>query len=705
MIIQGSSMETIFPGVVRTSYGTPDTLTPIHLRQYPVSPRLSAWNCDIACPLAIEEIQFRATSRGCELQIPLCEDEELYGFGLQFYGLRQRGQKKTLRVNADALGNTDDSHAPVPFYVSTRGYGILVDTARYATFYTGSAQPLASLLRQKTDGVADATQARSAEELYASVRPSSAPLLVEIPVAAGVDIYVFWGEEMLEAVQRYNLFSGGGCVPPRWGLGMWYRARSDFDASQVKQLADDLRADAMPCDVLGFEPGWQTQVYPCSFEWSTRFPEPKTLLEDLKSEGFRVNLWTHAFTHPAAPLAESLRELSGDYGGFKGLVPDFALPRTREIIASHHRKTHVEAGVSGYKLDECDNSDYTGGWSFPELSRFPSGLDGEQMHSMLGALYQKTIDEAFETERTYGAVRSSGALASPLPFVLYSDLYDHRVFVRALLNSGFSGLLWTPEVRDARDTEDLIRRIQTTIFSAQALINAWYIALPPWKQHDTDLNNAGTWAEDWQQTTAICRDLFSLRMQLVPYLQSAFVRYRREGLPPFRALALDYPHDDLARACEDQWLVGNDLMVAPVFAGQSERTIYLPQGDWFDFWSGERLSGNQQINRAVPLETIPVFVRDGAILPLAQPTLHTDDAASRALDVRVYGDGRHSATLWNDDGSRDGLAAIDADTCGSLQLNWSATMQQEDVIVRGETFYSVASWQLFNQSRCKYLFS
>src|SRR5690606_18415999 len=130
--------------------------------------------------------------------------------------------------------------------------------------------------------------------------------------------------------------------------------------------------------------------------------------------------------------------------------------------------------------------------SFPECAAFPSGLDGEQMHSLLGLVYQRAIHDAFEQAnvRTYSSVRSSGAFASPLPFVLYSDQYDHRDFVRGVATCGVSGLLWSPEVRHADSHGDFIRRIQAVVLSPQALINAWYCKNPPWLQYDREKNNA-----------------------------------------------------------------------------------------------------------------------------------------------------------------------------------------------------------------------
>jgi alpha-D-xyloside xylohydrolase len=147
-----------------------------------------------------------------------------------------------------------------------------------------------------------------------------------------------------------------------------------------------------------------------------------------------------------------------------GIVPDFLTPEARRIFANYHEREHVALGVSGYKLDECDNSDFTRNWSFPEISRFPSGADGEQMHSLFGLRYQDTIQGIFEkrNQRTYGLVRSSHALAAPYPYVLYSDLYDHATSIRSVAHAGFSGLLWTPEVRARRCGRSMINILLAT---------------------------------------------------------------------------------------------------------------------------------------------------------------------------------------------------------------------------------------------------
>lgn len=687
---QSQRPQQVYPGVWRFRLGSREKLTPVSTRHYaPASAALGILPQVAECPVPVTG---KATARGFLVRVPLEPFEMVYGLGLQLHSFIQRGLKKKLRVNADPRVDSGDSHAPVPFYVTTRGYGVLIDTARYATIYAGNKYK-----KGEAPPVSSAGEAAVGEDSLPPAyrrfnfeRPSN--VYVEIPEADGVDIYVFGGPEMRTAVQRYNLFSGGGALPPRWGLGVWYRAKGDYRQDEVLQLASDFRTRRMPCDVIGLEPGWQTHAYSCTYVWSKNYPDPAGMLQKLSGDGFRVNLWEHAFVHPDSPLHVPMTPLSGDFEVWGGLTPDFLLPEARKTFADFHEKTHVAIGVSGYKLDECDNSDFTRNWSFPEFSSFPSGADGEQMHCLFGLRYQDTIQGIFEKrkQRTYGLARSSHALAAPYPYVLYSDLYDHKEFIRALANSGLSGLLWTPELRDARNTEDLIRRLQTVALSPMALINAWYIKHPPWKQVEQTANNADQFAANWEAVEEQCRTVLNLRMRLVPYLHAAFVRYRREGVPPFRPLVLDYPSDRRTWTVDNQYMIGESLLAAPVVAGESERTVYLPAGEWFDFWTHRRYTGRQLIKIEVPLDTVPLFVKSGCVLPLAEPALHTGEENGWRLEAQVYGSPSAPTLLFEDDGSWD-------PSFTEVRLLWDA-LRARGSIERGVTastpHYEVARWKV-----------
>ena len=644
-------MKTLVaPGVWTIRFGEPESVTPISLQEIPAD--VSALNQLPAAklPFDTDTIQFATSKRGCVVEIPMDSAEQIYGFGLQLKSLNQTGKKRTIRVNSDPTADTGDSHAPVPFYASTAGYGVLIDTTRYALVNVGSHVKVGT----KNVNSSSTVGATGTSEIYKPRELSGKRVIIDIPTARGVDVYIFAGPDLRSAVQRYNLFSGGGCLPPMWGLGVWYRAFGSHDQATALQMAQEFRAEKMPIDVFGLEPGWQSKAYACSFQWETqRFPSPPKFIAEMRQMGFELNLWEHVFVHPTSPMYESLKPQAGDYEVWGGIIPDLTQAASRRTFAGHHDEHLISQGIGGFKLDECDSSDFTPWyWSFPEATQFPSGLDGEQMHSILGLQYQRTLYEVHRkhNRRTYSAVRASHALAAPYPYVLYSDLYDHRDFVRGVCTMGFGGLLWTPEVREGGTVEGLIRRIQSTVMSPQALINAWYIKSPPWHHVEIDKNNLGEKMSNWQEVQDQVRSIFELRMRLIPYLYAAFARYRSEGLPPFRAMAMDWPGDANTHKLDDQYMMGDSILVAPVFAEQASRKIYLPAGEWFDFHTHQRHIGGQTIDYPAELSVIPMFVKSGTILPLADPVQHVTRDTVFELTCLIFGENPQATTLWEDDG-------------------------------------------------------
>lgn len=556
-------MERIYPGVYKCRIGTPEALTPLSFREFDAKP----FGTDQPSPFSEEDIQWNQSKWGFSMSLPL--HGQIFGFGLQLKGFNHTGQRRVMRNSADAPSNCGESHAPVPFYVTTAGYGVMIDSARNAAFYTGRA-------REKGDGRKAHDNAYSPLEGYSRRSLDTAPrMYIEIPVAQGVDLYIFAGESMMEAVEKYNMFCGGGVKPPDWGLGVWYRTFSKASASEWVEMARNFKEEEMPVRVFGLEPGWQTHAYSCSFVFNNEERgDCRGAIQELHNMGLKVNLWEHCYTHPDAPFYEEIFPYCGSHEVWGGLTPDFSLPEAREIFSKHMQTL----GADCFKLDECDGSDNTGGWSYPDTARFPSGLDGDQMHHLLGLLYQQTINRAFPD--SYHSVRASHLLASPYPFVLYSDLYEHRDFIRGVVNAGFSGLLWSPEVRHASSAKDLIRRLQTVLFSPQMLINAWYLPNPPWKQIDREKNAQGIPMENAAEVTEMVRNLFRQREQLIPYLSEQFAVYRDTGKPVFRALVLDYPEDQETWKIDDQYMVGSHYLFAPLTAESDERRVYLPQGRW-----------------------------------------------------------------------------------------------------------------------------
>ena len=656
IIIQQSAssqkIEKIAPGVWKISFGTPEKFKPSEFKQQPSLDAMKILADNDLPPFDLAAIKFKTTKRGCVAELTMDDSEKLYGFGLQNNTFQQRGFRKEIRVNSLSTGNVGFSHAPVPFYVSTKGYGVLVNSSRYVTFYSGTMRKTSESVNLKESE--NGKVASSTIDLYKPLGKPSNSMIIEVPSELGMEIFVFEGPTIKESIQRYNLYSGGGCIVPTWGLGVKYRGKADFSDIKVQKLARYFRENNMPCDMFGLEPGWQSMAYSCSYVWNASlFPNPDQFIHCMDSMGFKLNLWEHGYVFPTSPLFDPLKDKSCDFSVWKGLVPDFVNPEARKIFGDYHDKTFVSKGITAFKLDECDAADYKDAasqWSFPEISQFPSGIDGEQMHQMFGVLYQKTLLEIFnrQNKRTLLDVRSSQAFASPYPASLYSDMYDHHEFVRMISNAGFSGLLWSPEIRETISDDDLIRRTQSGVMSAQLIFNSWYLNNPPWLQYDLKKNNRDEFLSNSKELESKVRKLLELRMSLIPYLYSAFATYHFEGIPPFRALVVDYPKDTTVYNLDDEYMIGENLLAAPFLDGASKRKIYFPVGTWYDFNTDQKYEGGKYYDVEMSLDQIPLFVKEGAILPLAKPKQFITQNTLFEITCHVYGNNCKPAHLFED---------------------------------------------------------
>ncbi len=643
---QNPAWTEVAPGVWKTTVGQPDQFD---LRKAAdVAPNLDALEklAKAEFPLAKAEISGEVLDGKTYLRFPLVKDEKLYGFGLNFKTVQQRG--KILQLHVDHYGGADNgrTHAPVPFYISDKGYGVFVNSARYITVYVGTGV-------RKDSPNAPEPRDRNTDKKWTS-QPYSDAVEMAIPTG-GTEIYVFAGPTPLDAVRRFNLFNGGGCLPPRWGLGFTQRVKSLYTADQVTEEARLFEEKGYPLDFIGLEPGWQSKSYPCTFEWDkTRFPDPAGFVKAMKDKGIRLNLWTNPYVSPASPIYKELLPLTGSHTVWGGVVADLTLPDAQKIMLRQMEKDQINLGVSGYKIDECDGYDR---WLWPDVAKFPSGNSAEQLRQTYGLLLQKMTTDLYrqKNERTFGLVRASNGGGSSFPYVIYNDYYSHEDFITALINSSFSGVLWTPEVRGSKTGEEWVRRMQTVCFSPMAMINAWADGTKPWSFPEVEKE---------------VKEIALLRMQLMPYFYSEFAKYHFEGTPAFRAMNLEpgfggqsvselknanlgeNPYAEaVTKEIKDQYMAGEYLLVAPFFKGQTERDVILPEGNWFDFYSGKLAGNGQVIHIKGELGRIPVFVKDGGIIPMMPARLHAPKAGEKFdLEIRYYGSKPSNYRLYDDDG-------------------------------------------------------
>ena len=656
-----------FPGVYKTSAGTPPSFNLLAVANR--EPRAEAIEIlgDAPIPINIKEIRAAVVNGRTCLRFPLDREEQIYGFGLNFKTIAQRG--RIFRLHVDHYGGEDNgrTHAPVPFFVSSKGYGVLVNAARYIDVSVGSAV-------RKDSKNPPVTRDRNSDRAW-DAQPYSDNLEMVVP-EAGVEMILFTGKNLMEVVQRFNLYCGGGVLPPKWGLGFWQRTPTLYNENDVRAEAAGFEQNNFPLDVVGLEPGWHSKSYPCTFEWDPgRFPQPRNFIGEMAFKGIHLNLWMNPYHSPGGNLDNQLKNFTGSHTVWCGTVADYTIPEARRIMQDHFEKYQLGIGASGFKIDEVDGFD---SWLWPDGAIFPSGHDGEQMRQTYGLQLMTLTDEIFrkKNERTYGLIRAANAGSVSYPYVIYNDSYSHKDFITALINSGFSGLLWTPEVRASGSSEEWVRRMQTVCFSPMAMINAWADGTKPWS---------------FPGVYKACQDVAFLRMQLLPYLYSTFAQYYFEGKPPFRAMQLadGFP---AAGETRDQYMVGDNILVAPLFTGENVRKVILPPGKWYDFYTGS-LAGEGTITVKSPLDKIPLFVRDGGMIPMIRAIRQTSEwTQDMPLEIRVYGKAGGSFELYNDDGKSYNFEKGEYSIQKLEVKQGKGTAEQ---VKSGVFGYTQISWKLF----------
>ena len=506
-----NAWQDVAPGIWRSQVGQKQPLDLLSAGE--VTPKLQRLGKlqSTAFPLAKKRIHMELRNGRTYLRFPLARGEQLYGLGLHFQTINQRGWIRDLKVNHYPKKDTGRTHAPVPFYVSSEGYGVFINSAEPLTVYAGSS------VRADADDP-PLLMNRNEDDDWRS-RPYSDSMEILVP-ADGAEVYVIGGPTPLQAVERFNLLNGGGPLPPRWGLGFVHRTPTRFSGEQIKALADEFAAQGFPLDVLGVEPGWHSSSYPNTFKWDDRrFPSPAQFVADMKSKGVELNLWFNPYLSPESPLYKKMKPLSGSHTVWNGIVPDYYLQESRDLFTRYLEKITLDIGISGFKIDEVDGYD---SYLWPDTAKFPSGVTAEQQRQTYGVLMQGMADKLYRKagRRTWGLVRASNAGAIDKPFVLYNDYYDHRGFVTALVNSGFIGVLWTPEIRKAESAEEWLKRTHSAIFSPMMMLNAWADKTMPWS---------------FDSVTKEVKAAIDLRMELIPYIYNSFAQFHFSGTPPVRA--------------------------------------------------------------------------------------------------------------------------------------------------------------------------
>jgi alpha-glucosidase (family GH31 glycosyl hydrolase) len=435
-------------------------------------------------------------------------------------------------------------------------------------------------------------------------------------------------------------------LPPLWALGYQQSHRTLASREEVLSIARTFREKKLPCDALiylgtGFCPsGWNTGHGSFTFNPSV-FPDPKAVLDALHAMHFHVV--PHVVIRSKA-IRGSVQE------------PSRAGPREEDAGAywDTHRKV-FDLGVDGWWPDEGDPLDIAS-----RLVRNRMYWEGPQ------------IDRP--NERPYSLHRNGYAGMQRYASFLWSgDVYSTwetlKTHIPLAINAGLTGIpYWGTDIGGFVPTPEFTAELYLRWFQFAAFCTlfrshgrAWKLRLPwGWNAGDTgpkEINNYnGAALPDPSQlhdtrVEPICRKYLELRYRMLPYLYSAVRECANTGMPVMRALWLNFPDDPKAVSCENEYLWGKSVLVAPVVEkGATARQVYLPRGGWYDFWTGERLEGGREISRSVDLEIIPLYVRAGSIVPLGPVKQFTGEQVDEPLSLSIYPGADASFLLYEDDG-------------------------------------------------------
>ena len=581
--------------------------------------------------------------------LALRPDEQLYGLGESFAALGRRGTRVTSWSRDAALTNTTPlTYLNVPFFWSTRGFGVFINQTSRIVYELGYPSQVACSFR--------------VEEPY-------------------LDYFVIYGPRPSDVLARYWQLTGTGTLPPLWSFGVWMSRCMYRDGDQVRGVVERLRELEIPLDVVHLDPRWLAQRKNferdgCDFVWDDdAFGQPEEFVAWLRERNVRLSLWENPYVWRDTPmyeegLAQGYFALGRDgepassLENERAVVVDFTNGDAYRWWQDKHRPL-LRAGVASFK------SDYAEG--VPADARFADGTTGLETHNVYPLLYNRAVSDVVREENSEAVVfgRSGYAGSQRYPINWVGDTQctfeGMAAALRAGLSLSLSGIpFWSHDIGGFANPNNIAEPPDPLLYIRWA---QWGLLSSHSRFHGIRGREPWFYGEE---AVDIVRRYARLRYRLLPYLWS-FAREAVETATPLvRPLVLAYPDDRTTHHLDSQYLLGPWLLVAPVFEPDGQVRVYLPRGRWFDFWSGEAAEGPVWLDLTVPLDRLPVYVRDDSLLPLGPEMTHIGERSWSPLEIAVRVSSEASLRVDGEGARLEGTARLDA---GALTLDLSGTAE------------------------------
>ena len=549
-----------------------------------------------------------------------CKADECFaGTGERFTKMDLSGHTFFLK-NQDGQGvNNRRTYKNIPFYLSSRMYG---------TFYHTCAHSKLSLAHVST---------RSVEFLSDQ---------------AMIDAFIIAGDTVEEILRGYRDLTGYPSMPPLWSFGIWMSRMTYFSADEVDEICNRLRAEHYPCDVIHLDTGWFRTDWLCEWKFNEkRFPDPKGFIHGLKDKGFRVSLWQLPYVAEDAEqidearkndyIAPLTKQQASEGSNFSALdyagTIDFTYPKATEWYKGL-LKNLLDMGVVCIKTDFGENI---------HMDAKYKGMSPELLNNLYALLYQKAAYEVTKEVTGDGIVWARAAWAGCQRYPLHwggdscSSWDGMAGSLKGGLHFGLSGFaFWSHDVpgfhtlpnfmNSIVDDKVYMRWTQFGVFSSHM------------RYHGT--NKREPWF--YPAIAPMVKKWWKLRYKLLPYIYEQSKKATHSGYAVLRALIFEHPADKMCWHIDDEYYFGDDFLVAPVMNSEDCRDVYLPEGEWVNFFTGERIRGGQWLKGVkVPLDEMPVYVREGAVIPVYPEDVDCTDEMDLDKSVALKID-EHFRGIW-----------------------------------------------------------
>lgn len=539
-------------------------------------------------------------------QLSLGVGENVYGLGEHFTAFIKNGQAVD-SWNKDGGTSSEQAYKNIPFYLTNRGYGVFVNHPEHVSFEVAS---------EKVTRVQFSVPGRALE------------------------YFVIYGPTPKEVLEKYTALTGRPALPPPWSFGLWLTTSftTTYDEATVMSFIQGMAERDLPLHVFHFDCFWMKEFHWCDFEWDRRaFPDPVGMLKRLKARGLHICVWINPYLAQRSPLfAEGaqkgflLKKPNGDvwqtddWQSGMGIV-DFTNPAARAWFGDKLRAL-LEMGVDCFKTDF--------GERIPTDVVYHDGSDPAQMHNYYSFLYNQTVFEILRKTRGEGDAvvfaRSATAGGQRFPAHWGGDCETTFEAMAESLRGGLSLCLsgfgfWSHDIGGFMGTpsaEVYKRWIAFGLLSSHSRLHGNESYRVPWLFDE--------------EAVEVLRHFTKLKSRLMPYLYAKAREASLTGVPVMRAMLLEFPDDPTCDYLDRQYMLGESLLVAPVFSGAGAVTYYLPAGRWTNFFTGEVVEGPRWRQETHTFMSLPLFVRPKSVIAIGNHEDRPDYDYAEGVTLQVY---------------------------------------------------------------------